>query len=228
MAMMTEVHVGAEEIEKFVVRKDFATRHSSVIQKALDPENGWKEAKENIVRLPEESSEDFQVFVTFLNTGVIHINHFKGTDEGQAEGGDTSEEEWDSIAHAWLLGDRIHSTSFKDAIVDKVISLVRDHGKTPASMHRAICKGSVYKSGMRSLLADIAVHGWSKKMMVAQPDDPECAGFFKEIAAEALERTMLARRDETLDIAPYIQLGIECHYHDHDGEGKSCYKTMFE
>jgi hypothetical protein len=60
---MTEVQVGSEKVEKFLVRKDLAIRHSRVIEKALDPESDWKEAEENVVRLPKETPEAFQAFL---------------------------------------------------------------------------------------------------------------------------------------------------------------------
>jgi len=82
---MTEVHVGLEEVEKFIVRKELATRHSTIIKKALDPASGWKEARENVVHLPEESPEAFQVFVTFLDTGVIHLDHLKSAEGNAAQ-----------------------------------------------------------------------------------------------------------------------------------------------
>ena len=85
---MTEARVGLEDgIERFIVRKELATRHSEFIKKALDPANGWKEAKENIMRFPEEPPEAFQVFVTFLDTGVIHLEHSKSATDAVIEAG---------------------------------------------------------------------------------------------------------------------------------------------
>jgi hypothetical protein len=81
---MTEIHVGSEKVEKFLVRKYLAIRHSRAIEKALDPESDWKEAEENVVRLPEETPEAFRVFLTFLETGVVHLHHFKSTDDDEA------------------------------------------------------------------------------------------------------------------------------------------------
>lgn len=225
---MTEVRVGTGEVEQFMVRKELATRHSTIIKKALDPSSGWKEAKENVIRLPEESPEAFQVFVTFLDTGVIHLNHFEGAKSDAAQGDDLNEDkEWNSIAEVWLLSDRIDSVTLKDAIVDKVISLVRDSGKVPTSLHRPIFKGSVSKSGMRKLLTDIAVYSWFPGTLADQPGDPECADYFRDVGVGAMNRMARIIQGQILSLAPYDRQDVECHYHDHDAEGKPCYKTMF-
>ena len=226
--IMTEVHVGLEEVEQFIVRKELAIRHSTIIRKALDPASGWKEALENIVHLPEESPEAFQVFVTFLNTGVIHLDHFRSATRIPAHEVDLDEDkEWNSIAQVWLLSDRIDSVTLKDAIVDKVTSLIRDSGKVPTSLHRPIFKGSVSKSGMRKLLTDIAVHSCFPGNLADQPGDPESADFFRDVGVEAMKRMSRAIQGQILSLAPYDRQDVECHYHDHDAEGKPCYKTMF-
>lgn len=227
-AIVTEVHVGSEEVEKFLVRKDIAIRHSKVLEKALNPESDWKEADENVFRLPEESPEAFQVFLTFLDTGVIHLDHFREPDEDGSKRGKLSEDyEWNYIAEAWLFGDRILSVSFKDAIVDKVISLVSEHGKVPTSLHRDIYKGSAFGSGMRKLLVDIAAYSWFSGTLADQPSEPECAEFFKDVGVAAMDRMVSALRGQTLAAAPYDHKFVGCQYHDHDAEGKPCHKGMF-
>jgi hypothetical protein len=220
---MTEVQVGSEKVEKFLVRKDLAIHHSRVIEKALDPENDWKEAEENVVRLPEEMPEAFQAFLTFLETGVVHLDHFKSTDDDDAPMQETLDEsaEWENIAEAWLLADRILSVSLKDALVDKVISMVRDHGKVPIALHPDIYRGSAFKSGTRTLLVDIAAYGWSSRTLADQPGDPECAEFFRDVGVEAMKRINYPA------IVPYNRKDVGCHYHDHFAEEKPCYKAMF-
>ena len=228
--IMTGVHVGPEdEVERFAVRKNLAIRHSEFIKKALDPASGWKEAKENIVRFPEESPEAFQVFVTFLNTGVIHLNHFKNAKSNAVrEEAPDKDKEWNSIAQVWLLSDRIDSVAFKDAVVDKVVSLVRNNGKVPTSLYRPIFKGSVSKSGMRKLLTDIAVYGlFAPGIRADQPGDPECVDYFRDVALEAMKRMARSRQGQVLSTAPYDRQHVGCYYHDHEAEGKPCYKTMF-
>jgi len=126
------------------------------------------------------------------------------------------------------LNDRIDSVSLKDAVVDKVISLVRDSGKVPTSLHRPIFKGSVSRSGMRKLLTDIAVYSWFPGTLADQPGDPECADYFRDVGVEAMKRMACAvQGGQVPSLAPYDRQDIGCHYHDHDAEGKPCYETMF-
>ena len=200
---MTEVHVGSEEVEKF------ATRHSKIIKKALDPASGWKEALENVVHLPEESPEAVQVFITFLDTGIIHLDHFKSAKSDATQEVDLGEDqEWNIIAQIWLLSDRIDSVTLKDAVVDKVISLVRDSGKVPIPLHRPIFKGSVSKSGMRKLLTDIAVYSWFSGTLADQPGDPECANYFRDVGVEAMKRMARTVQGQALSLAPYDRQDI--------------------
>jgi hypothetical protein len=134
------------------------------------------------VCLPEETPEALQAFLTFLDTGVVHLDHFRrANEEGTDQEALDEDAKWDNLAEAWLLGDRILSSSFKDATVDKVTSLANEHGTVPASMHREIYRGSAYKSGMRALLVDMAVHSWFPGTLADQPGEPESAEFFRDV-----------------------------------------------
>jgi hypothetical protein len=223
---MTEAHVGPEDgIEKFTVRKDLATRHSGFIKKALDPANGWKEAKENILRFPEESPEAFQVFLTFLDTGVIHLDHFKGTQDvvSQEDDPDASKE-WNKIAQAWLLGDHLFSGSFKDALVDKMVSILKTSAGIPKKMFEQIFTESIGRSGMHDLVVDMAAYHLFAADLEEQSDDEAYAGYWKQVAIAYRHR--IANPSWS---APYDQANIGCRYHDHDkNDSKLCYRNIFK
>lgn len=214
---MIEVCAGSnDDIEKFLVRKKLATRYSDVIRKALS--NGWKEAKENIIRFPEESPETFQAFATFLDTGAIHLDHFKKNTTKPAtaqQGRPDIDKQWDNIAQAWLLGEHLLSTPFKDALVDKTIHILRTTAEIPKTMLPKIIAGSVGRSGMRDLLVDIAAYHLFAADLEEQPDGEAYAGYWKQVAIA----------DPSLG-APYDRVDVGCRYHDH-GKGKLCYKAMF-
>jgi hypothetical protein len=42
-----------------------------------------------------------------------------------------------------------------------------------------------------------------------------------------MKRMSRAVQKQALSVAPYDRQDVGCHYHDHDTEGKPCYKTMF-
>jgi len=220
---MIEVCVGSDDdIEKFIVRKNLATRHSDVIRKAFA--GGWKEAKENVVRFPEESPEAFQVFVTFLDTGVIHLNHFKSnkpTVAQEAQNNQDIDEEWNKIAQSWLLGEHLSCASFKDALVDKMVHTLQTTAEIPKTMFPKIIAGSVARSGMRDLLVDVAAYHLFAADLEAQPDDDEFAGYWKQVAIAYRHRIT----NPALS-APYDRGDVGCRYHDH-GKDNLCYKAMF-
>lgn len=181
---MIQVCVGSgDDVERLIARKSLATRHSDVIRKAFA--GGWKEAKENIIRFPEESPEAFQVFATFLDTGVIHLCHFKGNKPSIAQEREDSrsiEQEWNRIAQAWLLGEHLCSTSFKDALVDTMIHILQTTAEIPRMIFPKIITGSVARSGMRDLLVDIAAYHLFVADLEEQPDDDAYAGYWKQVA----------------------------------------------
>jgi hypothetical protein len=104
--------------------------------------------------------------------------------------------------------------------VDKVISMIRDHGKVPTALHRDIYKGRAFRSGMRCLLIDIAAYSWSSETLADQPGDPECAEFFRDVGVAAMKRMNDAA------IAPYSRKDVGCHYHDH--VWRPCYIWSFK
>jgi hypothetical protein len=221
---MIEVCVGSgDDAEMFIVRKNLATRYSDVIKKAFA--GGWKEAKENVISFPEESPEAFQVFMTFLDTGVIHLNHFKSNDltiTQEAEHDHAIDEQWNQITQAWLLGEHLFCSSFKDALIDKMLHTLQTTAEIPKTMFPKIIAGSVARSGMRDLLVDIAAYHLFAADLEAQPDnDASCAAYWKQVAIAYRHRIT----NPSLS-APYDQVDVECRYHDH-GENKPCYKVMF-
>jgi hypothetical protein len=221
---MVEVCVGSEDdVESFIVRKNLATRHSDIIRKAFA--GGWKEAKENVIRFPEESPEAFQVFVTFLDTGAIHLNHFKGnnlTIAQEVEDDRDIDKGWNKITQAWLLAEHLSCTSFKDALVDKMLHTLQTTAEIPKTMFPKIVAGSVARSGMRDLLVDIAAYHLFAADLEEQPDDDVAyAGYWKQVAIAYRNRIT----NPSLS-APYDQVDVGCRYHDH-GENKLCYKVMF-
>lgn len=219
---MTEVHVGLEDAETFIISKDRAICHSKLFQRALNPKGTWKEVKENTVRLPEQAPENFQVFVTFVNAGCIALDHSWVTKKMATKSKVTGDDkEWCQIAQLWIMGEYLESTSFQDALVDKTVSILQTTGKVPKTMFREIFTGSISRCGMRKLLADVAVYSWFAADLEEQKSDEAYVEFFKDVAV-ALKK----RITDTSLSAPYDKKDVGCYYHDH-GKNKPCYKGKF-
>ena len=187
--------------------------------------NDWKEFQDRIVRLPEQNSESFETFIRFLYTGCIYSSKDGDRTESQGEDFTSRDEEWVRLAKLWKLGQSIMSTSFKDAITDALISKLKDGADVPVGMYRGIYPASPQTAGVRKLLVDIAVWGWHPKVLQAQRQKAslkECADFFLDLAV-ALDKIKITGRQGE---APYLKQEDFCGYHDHEAEGKPCYRTI--
>lgn len=203
---MLEVHVGEDgSAENFLVHAELATRHSKFIATAMGPE--WKEGKERILPLPKVLPETFRSFYDFINTSNLQ---FTISD-------DQEEKDWNHIAETWLFGDYLKSTSFQDAVVDAMLALMRRTSKFPTTMYQKVYGNSIFPSGMRRLLADVAVFGWFPDTLSHQPSDPKYVDFFRDVAVLQREQIELG--------APYDWGDVGCHYHDH-GSDELCYSQQ--
>lgn len=108
------VHVGLDtERQFFRAHKSLVSDHSAFFEAAM--KQGWKESAEGIVRLPVHSPAAFRMFLAFLYTGHVHSIF---TSDSPSDG---DNQEWNYLEEAWLLGEHLMSTSFKDAIVDTIV-----------------------------------------------------------------------------------------------------------
>lgn len=222
--LMIELHIGPEyEHEKFAIHKDRATRHSEFISKALDRKKGWKEAKEGFIRLPEESPQAIEMFGVFIDTGHIHLIPSDREQGDMTPELESQEDIWSCLEDAWLLGERLLSTQFKDAVVDNLVEQLRTTAEVPKKMYKAIYRGSVGTSGMRRLLVDLAVFTWLPNEVREQTPDPECVEYFKDLCFLSMRR----HTNSVPSSAPFDRADTGCYYHDH-GEDGVCYKTMFK
>lgn len=87
--------------------------------------------------LPEVEPEIFTIFAGFLSTGRIHLCHIKQATSPEAKGSHDNNDWEDVIAQAWLLGDQLLSSSFKNAVVDKLTDMVSKENKIPKTMFSA-------------------------------------------------------------------------------------------
>ena len=207
-----KVAVGTgSDAKDFYIHEDILKRHSDFFCAAL--RNDWREACEGVIRLPEDDPEAFLVFANFLYSGQLSI----ARDPSDPQHCD----EVSIMIASWLLGDKILSDSFKDAIVDRYAELTSLTGRC-AGVHlpRIIYNHSNLPSGLKRLLVDIAVLGWLDGSYKCLPREIADADFFAETTLRALQIPPEQRHVDK----PWVDCG--CRYHDH-GEETPCYKTMF-
>lgn len=110
-----------------------------------------------------------------------------------------------------------------DAVVDAVVSKMKEERRYSLNVDRTIYAHGVKTSGMRTLLVDIAVWVWTddpiEKLLASAGDRSE---FVRDIAASLFKIRGSGRQG----VAPFAVSDTRV-YHDHVAEGKPCYKTLF-
>jgi hypothetical protein len=186
-------------------------------------EKGRKESSERIVHLPDlpaDSAAVFEDFLSFLYTGKVY-SIVKGQ-ERKADGA----EEWVRLGNAWILGEVLLSTSFKDAVVDAMIHKISADECMPTFEILPIYRHSPAGSPVRRLMVDIAANHWSESSVTAIDTDGDPA-----ILAELFQSVIIALMKRALQPRPAkkvkhpLSQESPCFYHDHGI--KPCYKTLF-
>ncbi|KAK5704632.1 hypothetical protein LTR17_021726 [Elasticomyces elasticus] len=193
----------------FYLYFELATTHSAFLASAT--KEAWLQ-EGRVVRIPSRDPELFAYFAGFLMTGKILTikSGSKSTDE--------NEDEWELLARLWVLGDFLLSTSFKDAVVDALISKVADGVSVPTGLHEVIYEYTAGVCGMRRLIVDLAVFAWPKGTMGEKAFNEESAGFFRDVA---VRQAVMSQEEKT---EGFVLESNSCKYHGH-GEG-ACYKGM--
>lgn len=172
------------------------------------------ESRTGNIPLREEVPEVFQTFSTFTYTGKINSYKEGDTNEGRPD----FDAEWPRLRDAWILGDKLLSQTFKDAICDAVIEKVIASQKYPIQLYWTAYGKSIQETGLRRVAIDLAVFYWRDEVFHEEYNAHAASTeFFRDVCLRCKARTP----GEAL---PWIDCG--CKYHDH-GTGKPCYKTMF-
>ena len=203
------------------MHKDLLIKHSEFFRAALS--EPWKEAEERAVTLPCDEPEIFSIFCRFLYTGQIFSikdGDYKMTPVPEAPNRHR-DAEWGRLPDAWILGEKLLSTSFKDATVDAIIAKVVDRNAWPTAMQEDIYPKSSGSSKIRKLLVDIAAWEWTEDSMSRREQGQEWAQFYFDLSTTLIK----INREGTKREAPYKGEDT-CIYHEH-GEEQPCYKTMF-
>ena len=211
------VHVGTEDKKAtFDVYEDLLVRHSDFFSAALS--KNWKE-EERTVSLPEDRAAYFEVFFHFVNTGSIFS--VREGDECKDEGGKDCDKEWARLIKCWILGQKLLSLTFKDAIVDAIVAKMQGHEHCN-DLYTSPFKYNTPSTVLRKLLADIVVYMWPDEEFEEQSENMSKYPEHLMDVAKALHKVKLTGYPTT---KPWGK--DDCTYHEHVASGKPCYKTMF-
>ena len=185
--------------------------------------NDLKESKQRTINLVDHDREGFEIFYQFLYTG--HIFSSKDGDYQKIKDNPThthTDTEWSRLRDAWVLGGKLMSTSFKDAIVDALISKINTTNRFPTTLHEDIYPKSTKQSRMRKLLVELTIWSWHPGDLTTRIFRVDSAEFFFDLVVAMASIKQTDRQGES----PYKGEDT-CLYHEHEAEGKVCYKTMF-
>ena len=214
---------GGTTQETFAGHKNLLEKHSQFFASALN--SNWKEGNDNHVTLEDDLAEAFDTFLKFLYSGKIFS--IKDGDSTRHPGETYShDKEWERLAYCWMLGEKLLSSSFKDAITDTIIckmqdTKMQDTRSWPLDLHGTVYQGSAGDRGLRRLLVDVAVWEWSDSNIYDVVKKNNAPQFVGDLAI-ALSKF---RKAGLHGDAPFSKKDT-CLYHDH-GDATPCYKTTF-
>lgn len=202
-----------ETARNFYVHETLLTQHSDFFVAAL--KNEWKEAGERTVRLPDDIPEIFTIFARFTYYGKIC---------SRLEGDKTSEKndnEWTRLRKCWVLGDKLASTNFKDAVCDAMCEKMKIEERFPTGVHERLYPSSATPTCARRLIVDIATYKWGSTTIGDRTMHESWNEFFRDLAVNL--RTVSEQQRKSTP--PFDN--PECKYHEHVAAKTPCYKTMF-
>lgn len=197
----------------FYIHPETAKYHSDFFVAAL--RNEWKERADKTIRLPEDDPTVFRVFATFLYSGHVGVPEYLPVDVD----GDGPDDEmgcmWIFLAQAWLLGEKLQSISFSDAVIDVMTTRATEGMVFTAHVPALVWPGSARMTCLKKFLVDVAAYSWDSETLrnshVRNPLE-----FVEDLAAKMLRSPV-----------DWARVRGGCVYHEHLEMGKPCYKLMF-
>jgi hypothetical protein len=186
---MATVLVGRDETP-FKVHDRLLCEQSPFFQQALG--GNFKEAREQVVRLPEEEPERFERFLLWLYThSLAHIDH-RDVDR-----------RYESLFELYFLADRLLVRALKNAIIDATVRVEQTSAFVPSTYQvqtvfaqTAACR----ENGLRRLLVDM--HAWDvDPKFIAEHED----WFGKDFLLDLALVGMRFREAQPQQQAPFVR-----------------------
>lgn len=96
----------------------------------------WREAADKIVRLREVEEEAFRVYLGWLFTSKIDIRQDLASNTYTKDiASDDLDKLYDILIEVYVLGDMLQDASFRNAITDKVLNVIKCTGEDPRQSH---------------------------------------------------------------------------------------------
>lgn len=182
---MITILVGEEE-HRFTVHKDMICAKSKFFRAACSER--WASGVEKIVRQPEGTVEDFQIYVEWVYTSKVTLDT-EDLDKQQAR-----------LMDLYILGDIVDDYQLRNATMKRLIANVRKGVESVQSSQLVkVYAATMTGSPLRRFIVDWTLRNFDResiKLYIAQ--DP--AEFVQELAVAALDQVETVEDYETFDL----------------------------
>ena len=203
----------------FRIDEAFIRGSSKFFDKALNAE--WKEGQSHIIQLPESDATAFSVYLNWRYFGRLFVE--------DGENGKMSKSWW-NLVEAYILGDKLLDSDFKDAICDAVAekSQVDNAGEVlifGPKHRRHLYENTVSGSPMRRLLCR-RLCTLSDCDKIVEEDEP--SAFLYDMTQELLRAYKRKRKIGEEGLTEFRRELEGCVYHEHAPGVENCYRTRYQ
>lgn len=205
------LRVGPDDPTDFHVHGELLCDHSPFFANAMKKK--WTGDNDRILELPDDKPGSIEVYLVWLYSNRI----FK---KPEGEVNKDSGVRFDRLIDAYIFGDKIQDSDFKDAIIDALIE--RDIEDITFFIDaRKIWESTPPGALIRRYMVDIfvweGVEDWLGDDVMSYLNQD----FLVELG-RALYKRIISPKDYT-GVAPYVR--DSCLYHEHISKGEPCYKA---
>ncbi|XTI83318.1 hypothetical protein V2W45_1464624 [Cenococcum geophilum] len=205
------LRVGPDDPTDFLVHRELLCDRSPFFTNAMKKK--WTGDNDRILKLPDDKPENIKVYVAWLYSNRIFTKP-----EGEVD--KTSTVEYDGLFGAYVFGDKIQDSDFKDAIIDAIIEGSEEDDSYSINS-REIWEYTPPGALIRRLMVDAYVwvggEAWLEDDVV-----PDLNQDFLVELGRALYKKIESPEDYT-GVAPFVR--DSCLYHEHTSKGEPCYKA---
>ncbi|KAK3111246.1 hypothetical protein LTR53_013701 [Teratosphaeriaceae sp. CCFEE 6253] len=216
-----QVIVGqGDEAYSFDVHQNVLVKHSRFFAAALRP--AWR-PEAGVIDLHDYNAAEFSIFVAFLYGGKI-LTPDSYLDSSK------DEPKIDFLARLWLLGNRLMSVTFQDAVADVLIDDAHAAGHVPNTLHHTIYTLTVGDCALRRLAVDFAAIGWGWDHLAETPAEGH-GEFFRDVAVRSRDADKERYHEDMYRLGRGTSAFFDCEfdrclYHEHGPEAP-CHNTRF-
>lgn len=119
------IHVGPQE-KAFALRKDVLIEHSRFFRAALS--GSFKQAAEQIIRLPEIEYEAFERYVQWTHTGSIDVADIEDPADTRTRETETM------LTRLYVVADRVENMLLRNQTMTAMVDVLEQTGKLPSTL----------------------------------------------------------------------------------------------